>query len=364
MLPGVMAPAAAQSEAEPAPAALAFKWLTYQDWQPGLKRVRVQAPSLAATVPLGPRWQVDGSVTQDTVSGASPRWHSAVSGASRMHDRREAGDVQVTRFFDRARVTVGWAGSTEDDFRSQALSLQARFSSDDFNTTWNVGLAATRDRIGSSDDPTLQGRRRTTEATVGVTQAVSRRDLVQLALTLADGQGFYDDPYKRIDRRPAERRQVIGTWRWNHHLDDTDLTLRFSWRGYRDSFGVRSHTLGFEPVWRASTRWRFTPSLRYYTQTAARFYYDPVYSFAGAPFPPGWFDQPPQHLSPDHRLSAFGAVTVGLKVEWQVAPDWWVDLKVDQYAQRGAWRWGGAGSPGLETFRARFVQWGVNRRFR
>jgi hypothetical protein len=89
-----------------------------------------------------------------------------------------------------------------------------------------------------------------------------------------------------------------------------------------------------------------------------------VYSFAGAPFPPGWFDQPPQHLSPDHRLSAFGAVTLGLKVEWQVAPDWWVDLKVDQYAQRSAWRWGGAGSPGLDTFRARFVQWGVSRRFR
>lgn len=365
LLPGVMGagPAAAQSEVEPAPPSLAFKWLDYQDWQPGLKRIGVRAPSLAATLPVGTRWQVDASGTQDTVSGASPRWHSGISGASRMQDRREAGDVQVTRFFDRARVTAGWAGSTENDFRSQAFSLQARLSSDDLNTTWNLGLAVTRDRIGSSDDPDLDARRRTVEATLGVTQAMSRRDLVQLSLTLADGRGFYDDPYKRIDRRPDERRQVIGTWRWHHHLDGTDLTLRLHWRGYRDSFGVRSHTLGFEPAWRPSTRWRLTPSVRYYTQTAASFYYDPVYSVAGAPFPPGWFEQPPRHLSPDHRLAALGAWTVGLKLDWQPAPGWWLDLKVEHYAQRAAWRVGGAGSPGLAPFRARFVQWGLARKF-
>ena len=120
-----------------------------------------------------------------------------------------------------------------------------------------------------------------------MTQALSRLDLVQLGLTLVDGRGYYTDPYKSLDARPDARRQTIATLRWNHHFEASEITLRSHYRYYRDSFGVRSHTLQFEPVWQAATRLAVTPSLRLYTQTAASFYYDPVYSFLGAPLPPG-----------------------------------------------------------------------------
>jgi hypothetical protein len=42
---------------------------------------------------------------------------------------------------------------------------------------------------------------------------------------------------------------------------------------------------------------------------------------------------------------------------------WTVDLKFERYEQRGTWRIGGAGSPGLAPFSARFVQWGLARTF-
>ena len=67
-LPGV---AAAQNE--PGSGLVAFKWLGYQDWQPGLKRIGVHSPSLLVRMPLGVRWGVGGSLTTDSVSGASPR---------------------------------------------------------------------------------------------------------------------------------------------------------------------------------------------------------------------------------------------------------------------------------------------------
>lgn len=353
----------AQNESGPGPASLSFKWLWYRDRQPGLERIAVDAPALQLRLPLGERWGLEAGATVDQVSGASPRWHSAISGASRMTERRKAGDLKITRYEPRSSVSLGYAQSDENDFHSQALSLEGRWASDDNNRSWNAGLALTRDRIGSVDDVNLDERRRTIEATAGVTLALSRADLVQATLTLADGRGFYGDPYKRVDRRPDERRQRIAVLRWNHHFEQPDLTLRSSYRSYVDSFGVRSHTLQFEPVRALGEHFSVAPSLRLYSQSAARFYYDPVYSFAGAPYPPGYFEAPPAFLSPDQRLSAFGAVTLGLKITWQAGTQWSTDLKLERYEQRASWRVGGAGSPGLAPFSARFVQWGLSRRF-
>lgn len=360
LLPGT---AAAQSEPGPGPASVGFKWLSYQDRQPGLERIRVTSPSLLARVPIGERFGLVASATIDNVSGASPRWHSAVSGASRMQDRRKAGDVKVTRYDDRHSVALGIASSEEDDFVSRAVSLEGRWASDDNSRSWSAGVALTKDRIGSSDDFTLDERRRTVEATAGITQVLSRTDIVQFGLTLAEGSGFYDDPYKRIDQRPDRRRQRIATLRWNHHLEPVNLTLRSNYRAYRDSFGVRSHTLLLEPVFTAGERFTIAPSLRLYSQSAARFYYDPVYSFVGEPFPPGYFESPPRFLSPDQRLSAFGAVTLAIKLQARIGEAWTADVKIEHYEQRSDWRIGGPGSPGLARFTARFVQWGLARKF-
>ena len=356
-------PTAVAAQGEPDSGLIAFRWLEYRDSQPGFDRIRVTAPSLALNLPIGSGWGIEATSTADSVSGASPRWHSVVSSASRMEDRRLAGDVKVTRYLERSAWSLGVASSDEDDFASKALSIGARLNSEDNSRSWTIGVAATRDQIGSSDNPLLDERRRTWEATVGVTQAWTRRDLVQITLTRTQGRGFYSDPYKRIDRRPRDRDQTVLTLRWNHHLDGPDLTLRTQYRSYVDSWAVRSHTLAFEGVWQATSRVALTPSIRLYSQSAARFYYDPVYSFLGAPAPPGFLESPPAVLSPDHRLSAFGAATLGFKVAAKLDDAWTVDLKVERYEQRSAWRIGGAGSPGLAPFSARFVQWGLARTF-
>lgn len=364
-LPGVLhaAPTGAAASESDGQGLVALKWLSYQDWQPGLQRIAVQSPSVLLRAPLSSRWMLEGSATADSVSGASPRYHSAISGASQMSDERRAADVKITHSTDRSSWALGAAGSSEHDFRSRALSLEAAFATEDNNRSWNLGLGLTRDRIGSADDPDLHEARRTTEFTAGVTQALTRVDLVQASLTLADGQGFYTDPYKRLDRRPSSRHQASVLLRWNHHVEGWRGTLRGSYRAYRDSFGIRSHTLAAEWVQPLSPRITVTPSLRLYAQRAAWFYYDPVYSFAGAPYPPGYLTEPPRYLSPDARLAAFGAVTVGLKFALQLPEGWSTDLKLERYEQRAAWRIGGAGSPGLAPLHARFLQVGLARRF-
>lgn len=359
-LPGT---AAAQWEGDPTRGQVSVRWLSYQDWQPGLDRITVQAPAVLVRTPVAGGWSAEAQGTVDSVSGASPRWHSAVSGASRMNDERRAGDLKVTRRLERATWSAGVAVSGEDDFLSRTASVQVTMATDDNNRAWSAGMALTRDRIGSSDDASLHERRRTREVSLAVTQVLARTDVVQVSLGHSAGKGFYSDPYKRPDLRPRSRHHGTLSLRWNHHVESLDVSVRSSYRYYRDSFGIRSHTVQVEPVVQATPRITLTPSLRAYTQRAAWFYYDPVYSYLGEPLPPGYGNAPGAPLSADHRLSAFGALTLGLKVSLQLPDDWSADLKLERYEQRGAWRVGGDGSPGLAPFSARFVQVGLARRF-
>ena len=125
---------------------------------------------------------------------------------------------------------------------------------------------------------------------------------------------------------------------------------------------------GFEPqedvdaewVQQFGNGWSAAPALRYYTQTAAKFYVevDPRLS----PFPA---NPPPNALyfSEDQRMSAFGGLTMGMKFTKQLNLDTKVDVKFEQYGQKGAWILSGTGSKGLAPFYARNLQVGITRSF-
>ena len=359
-LPGVLA----HADSAPEHGVVAMKYLKYNDRQPGLDRISVNAPSIYVLAPLSPQWAVDGFLVSDSVSGATPRYHTAISGATpRMSDHRVAGNVQVTRYFDRSNYAVGLARSSENDYVSTAGSFNASFSSDDNNRSVFFGLGYAGDQISSSNDATLQETRRTAELLVGVTQAWTANDLIQLNLTLNRGRGYFSDPYKEPDNRPRERNQTIMLARWNHFVADYGASVRSGYRYYHDSFGINAHTLTTEWV-QPVGQFTITPSLRLYTQSAASFYFDPVYDpDVGAPYPPGYFTNPPKYISADQRLAAFGAVSVGMELAYQIDRNWLIDLKAVYYEQRTGWRVGGNGSTGLDPFSATWVQLGLETRF-
>jgi hypothetical protein len=358
MLPGVQA----HAEAPPANGVISLGYLDYRDSQSGLDRIRVHAPSVSIMAPVAGVWSISASAVVDDVSGASPRYHTAVSGASRMSDDRKAGDASVTRYLERGSVTFGAAYSTEHDYVSRALSLQGSFESEDRNTTWSAGIGHADDRIDPVNHIVTDERKRSTNFLLGVTQVLGVNDVVQLTLGHDSGSGYFSDPYKAFDNRPRSRSESTLLARWNHHIVSTGGTSRLSYRYYRDSFGVRGHTLGGEYVQPLSDGWTVTPELRLYTQSAASFYYDPVYdSQLGAPFPPGYNGS--GYLSADQRLSGFGAVTAALKASKQLDKLWSVDAKLSVYQQRGSWRLLHQGSPGLDALRAQTLQIAINRQW-
>jgi len=362
-LPGVwLAPA--HAETAPEKGVIAFKYLHYEDSQPGFDRIRVNSPSLYLMTPIGSQWSIEGSAVIDSVSGATPRWQTAVSSASVMHEERKAADIKVTRYFNRSSYSLGVSTSHEHDYVSNALSLGGSWSSDDNNTTWNVGIGGSADQINPTDGgvPNVSGKtKQTGELIAGVTQALSSNDLVQVNLTYGAGHGYYDDPYKLLDTRPDRREQAALLGRWNHYLVGDQSTLRATYRFYRDSYGITAHTVQGEWAKPVSETLILTPAIRLYTQSAANFYATALNDENGRPVLP---DPPPGQLnSGDQRLSAFGAVGLSLKAEYRLSALWTVDAKFEAYEQRANWRVGGAGSTGLDPFRARAVQLGASRKF-
>lgn len=355
-LPGVI-PASALAQAAPDQGLIALKYLDYRDWQPGADRIHVHSPSLYALKPLSDSLAAEGSLVYDSISGASPLYHNTLSGASGkggVVDYRTAGDVKVTKYLDRAAIGVGAALSSERDYLSRALSMDVRLFSDDRNRTYAFGVGGASDRIDSTNGLAEDKHRRTVDLLIGVTQVLSSESIIQSNLTWSTGHGYYSDPYKTLDIRPDARRILAWLTRYNQHLTRFDSTLSLSYRYVLDSFGSDSHTV--EAAWYQPLPdgWSIRPALRYYTQAAADFYFDP-------PFPQGFTLGKP--YTADTRLSAFGALTPGITLAKLLPDGWQADLKVEFYRQRAGWRPGGNGSPGLEPLSARWIQTGISKTF-
>ena len=353
-LPG-MVPAGAAAQAVADHGILELKYLDYRDWQQGGRRMTVRSPSLYALVPVNDTTEIEGSLVYDAMSGASPLYFNTLSGASGLGvtDYRTAGEAKVTKYFGDWALGVGGVVSSERDYLSRGGSVDVRFFADDRNRTWALGLAGANDRLNPANGTVSNAPRNSVEYLVGITQALSPTALVQSNLTYSYGHGDYSDPYKSLDARPSERRVFAWLTRYNQYFAEPDAALRLSYRYLHDSFGSVSNTVTAAWVQALPFEWSVTPSLRYYTQSAAWFYANP---------PVGTGFQFGQPYSMDTRLSAFGAFTAGVEVGTTLGNGWSIDLRADFYRQQSGWRPGG-GSPGLLPFSARWLIAGITKIF-
>lgn len=352
-LPGVM-PTAAHAQAAPDKGIFELQYLSYRDWQPGKNRMTVDAPSFYALLPVNDTTVVEGSLVYDAVTGASPLFFNTLSGAS-IGDYRTAGDLKLTKYFGGYAVSVGGFVSDEQDFLSRGGSINVQIFSEDRNRTWTLGVAGNNDRINSTNGLAVDEKRNSLEFVVGVTQALSANSIIQSNLTYYTGHGYYSDPYKPLDTRPTTRHTFAWLTRYNQYFADLDATLKLGYRLLFDSFGSTSNM--FEAAWAQAlpAGWIVTPGLRYYTQGAADFYYNP-------PWPRGYAGEGALYTA-DTRLAAFGALTGGVIVSKSLWGDWGIALRADMYRQNTAWRLGGPGSPGIQTFSARWFQVDLTKNF-
>ena len=112
-LPGIVPSAHAQVTV-PNATLIQFKYLYYRDYQenngvtPGSSgdRMTVNSPALYLLAPISDSWVFEIGAVYDSMTGASPYYHTVLSGASGegVEDKRLAGDITVTKYFGRTAV--------------------------------------------------------------------------------------------------------------------------------------------------------------------------------------------------------------------------------------------------------------------
>lgn len=346
---------AAQAQELPASAEAKISYFYYEDWQSGGQdRILVRSPMLWARSDMGENWEIEGTFQIDDISGASPLYLDALTGASALgiEDYRNFGDVRVTRQFERYSLSLGGAYSGEDDWRSRSASLEASWWTEDKNTTISFGLSPTWDRITSTNNAELLERRRSLGWLLGVTQVLTPSAVAQVNLFYQNSDGYHSDQYKFFDKRPRSRDEYMLVARFNQYIEDLDAALHADYRGSMGSWDISSHMLEmkwYQPVF-ASLMVR--PNLRWYSQTAAHFFDET--------FPPTSVDS---FWSYDQRMGAFGGLTYGVKAEYQLTEALSIDALIQWTEQRGSWAALSSGSEAIPDFYARYSGVGISARF-
>lgn len=244
-------------------------------------------------------------------------------------DARAAGGADWTLPLTRlTRAILGGKFSYEDDFYSATVNASVEHDFNDKNTTVAFGLNSENDflqPIGGT--PVALSQYNLFEKTgnkskhgegllLGVTQVITRRWLTQANISLDRFSGYLNDPYKIVsvldasgnplsyvyENRPDSRtrRSVYLENRVGWSRESAALSLRYM----TDTWGVHSETAQLRLRWWNMARDQyFEPSVRWYHQTAADFYTPWITANSASE----------SYASADSRLSAFHAVTGGLK---------------------------------------------------
>jgi hypothetical protein len=296
----------------------------------------------------------NGGAEPDTHTGSSGRYTVAPGRLpvdNGFKDNRKAYDLGVTvPVASGLRLTVGGAASYETDFTS--YSARASLAKDlwNRNTTLTLGFNYEHDSIRpisgvpralsfmGDEAVGTQRKKWITSLLAGITQVVTPRWLVQLNYSYGDSRGYHTDPYKLFslidsatgdpfytiyEKRPRQRTRhsIYAATKFALGSAVTDASVRW----YRDSWGINAMTYALSehaPVGRIGY---VEPGLRFYRQTAARFFAP----FLGIDVPT------PPFLSADSRLSRFRAWTFSLKAGAHITSRLEIYAAAERYLQEG-----------------------------
>lgn len=337
--------------------------LTFKDqsYQEDNQRIRVDSQYLQLDSDLSTSTHFKLMGLIDSIAGATPTGEKPLTPGgptplAPMHDRRKAWDSEFSHQFTRVNVTVGFANSRESDYVSNGVSLNTVTDFNDKNTSLLVGYGRTDDKINEEKlGWTIKRPKTGNDFLVGVIQLLDPNTSVSANVSYGKSHGYESDPYKIVsttmldldpgsyytlpENRPLEKNKVSLFLAANHNFERLNGALDASYRYYRDTFGIHSHTLSLLWVQKVGEHLIVQPTLRLYRQSAADFYYtdldaakivtsyEPVLGETGtgkAPF-----------YSSDYRLSYMVTVDCGLKLVWKIKPWISVDAAYDRYTSRG-----------------------------
>lgn len=296
------------------------------------RRYDIDIRQFRLLTPLGRRWSFEIGTSEEAMSGASP-WATVVgsdgnpalimSGAT-IEDSRTEISVSGAHYGENNSTALTLARSNEDDYEADAVAVSHEWTFNDDLSTLSAGASYSSDVIEPSDAAlfgrVLREERKTRSVSIGYSQVLDRASALFAGLSVTDHAGYLSDPYKLRDVRPGGRVERALSVRYRRFLYGPNAAVHLDYRYFDDDWGIGSHTLQSSWYQNVGAAFQVVPNLRYYSQSEADFYR----SFDNFRLP---LDT---SQSSDFRLSAYGAVTVGLK--WIVRqPGWSLTISADHY---------------------------------
>jgi hypothetical protein len=319
---------------------------------PARTHMFVYTPSADVTASPTPWLDVHGGWEADVVSGASvatkygPAYQAThpadVITAASVHDLRNMARGDVTAKGDGTSVVAGYAYSTENDYRSHSLHVTGTADAFQHNTQFAISYArnfdSVCDRVQSETSPTrwvalenstgcfTNNPTRTTHPiaidSYEASWAQSWTPVLETQLTYSAElvDGFQADPYRSVilgegikgqEHEPTDRAREALTARVAWYLRGVNGALRLSFRGYYDTWNIRSGTVEAEFEKSLGESVRLLVRGRVYKQTGAIFWSD---DYTGGEGPRG------QYWSGDRELSPFWSWLLGVRGVWALEP--------------------------------------------
>ena len=347
-------------------AALAEDYVTFQylQYDENDNRTSVSAPAITINKDFGTDYTLNVGLVIDAVSGATPTYYDASSGASaysrgqginssdvaygnvEYSDTRKAfSGLFTTRFDNRDELNVGANYSAESDFYSTEGSLEYMHWLDDSkNQSVSLGVSYQFNEIlvgctfNNNDCDASSGASEQMDANVlnaqlSFTQNINANSYAKISLFSVSEDGYLTNPYYNVvrkndgvtevvgEKRP-DNRQAYGTSIKYANALTSNTTMHLSYRFYDDNWDITSNTIDSDFYYELGDDWIFNLGLRAYSQSEASFYNASETFFTDETY-----------ATSDDRMSEFTSLTYKSNIDYTVSDDWSANISVNYYDQ-------------------------------
>lgn len=259
----------------------------------GNEDVRVIEPQIFVLHQITADTELSANFTLDSWTAESDTILDGLTGASgegKKGQSRVAPNIGVRKEIGKSTFGMNLGFSSEYDYISKNISLDAerKFAEDNF--TLGLGLQYYADELSLFKDLTnpttaviTEGFKRDILAvSVGASQILTRTDIVDMGVLLATSKGSLESTagtvnvngVRTIEALPDERERVALTSKWVHAFNDSNA-LNLSYRNYFDDWGMHAHTLRAAHLISLRDDLDFFElALRYHTQSSVDYYQD------------------------------------------------------------------------------------------
>jgi hypothetical protein len=317
--------------------------LQYMGYDEESGRTNISVPSIEINKDFGADYTVNISIIQDAISGASPTFYDASSGASTKlstsvlskqdiaygdidyEEKRDAyGALLTKRFENRDELTLGLNHSKEYDYESNEISSEYLHHLDSSkNQSVSLGISYQKNDVLKYDTTSgasgsITKNLEVLSAELGFTQVLDKTSLAKISVFNISENGYLSNPYLRVvrnydtnpiiaeDKKP-ESRKAYGVFLQYSKALNEQIASNSSYRYYSDDWGIASQTFTTEVNYEWTGALTAGVAFRAYTQTEADFYHLSREYFTNEEF-----------ASSDKRMSDFDTQNIETKIKYDV----------------------------------------------